>query len=283
MCSVDRRRYWDGGFNGHWTSQLAPFQCSGTLFSLALLPPDTLVAFFFSFERTRLSFSYQSTDSRSICDLEGFRAEAGHYGPLFYLRRNTENRGPILSGKKFIARSTLIGREIIGHSFPLSARSKRRSLIHDFSRIIAGPCHPSFPFLPSLSLSLFPTPPFRLATVSQFRCYSFPWLVSASRRGNNVSRGTSRFDDFLRATRYREPKVFVIEPDSSSLRRIRRTIDRYEHLVVSVGSINLSLNRECWGRVSKEKLEIHGLYQGYFSSFMKGGCNARGEGFGWRA
>ena len=154
MCSVDRRRYWDGGFNGHWTSQLAPFQCSGTLFSLALLPPDTLVAFFFSFERTRLSFSYQSTDSRSICDLEGFRAEAGHYGPLFYLRRNTENRGPILSGKKFIARSTLIGREIIGHSFPLSARSKRRSLIHDFSRIIAGPCHPSFPFLPCLSLSL---------------------------------------------------------------------------------------------------------------------------------
>ena len=169
MCSVDRRRYWDGGFNGHWTSQLAPFQCSGTLFSLALLPPDTLVAFFFSFERTRLSFSYQSTDSRSICDLEGFRAEAGHYGPLFYLRRNTENRGPILSGKKFIARSTLIGREIIGHSFPLSARSKRRSLIHDFSRIIAGPCHPSFPFLPCLSLSLFF--PLHLSVLQQFHSF----------------------------------------------------------------------------------------------------------------
>lgn len=35
MCSVDRRWYQDGGFNGQWTSQLAPFQCSGTL----LFPP----------------------------------------------------------------------------------------------------------------------------------------------------------------------------------------------------------------------------------------------------
>lgn len=61
-----------------------------------------------------------------------------------------KTRGPILSAEKFIARSTLIGREIIGHSFPLSARSKRRSLIHDFSRIIAGPCLPTLP-LPSPS------------------------------------------------------------------------------------------------------------------------------------
>lgn len=36
----------------------------------------------------------------------------------------TENRGLILSAGKFIARSTLIGREIIGHSFAPSARSK---------------------------------------------------------------------------------------------------------------------------------------------------------------
>lgn len=32
MCPVDRRRYRDGDFNGQWTSQLAPSQCSGILF-----------------------------------------------------------------------------------------------------------------------------------------------------------------------------------------------------------------------------------------------------------
>lgn len=37
MCSVDRRWYRDGDFNGHWTSQLAPSQCSGTLFPLPIL------------------------------------------------------------------------------------------------------------------------------------------------------------------------------------------------------------------------------------------------------
>lgn len=89
-----------------------------------------------------LSFFSVSAASRSICDLEGFRTEAGYYRPLFRPgHENTENRDPILSAGKFIARSTLIGREIIGHSFSPSARSKRLSLIHDFSRIIAGPCH----------------------------------------------------------------------------------------------------------------------------------------------
>lgn len=89
-----------------------------------------------------LSVSAAKPNSRSICDLEGFRTEAGYYRPLFRPgHENTENRDPILSAKKFIARSTLIGREIIGHSFSPSARSKRLSLIHDFSRIIAGPCH----------------------------------------------------------------------------------------------------------------------------------------------
>jgi len=39
MCSVDRRRYRDGDFNGHWTSQLAPSQCSGTLFPPRFCPP----------------------------------------------------------------------------------------------------------------------------------------------------------------------------------------------------------------------------------------------------
>lgn len=37
MCPVNRRRYQNGGFNGQWTSQLAPSQCSGTLFPL---PPQ---------------------------------------------------------------------------------------------------------------------------------------------------------------------------------------------------------------------------------------------------
>lgn len=93
-----------------------------------------------------LSVSPPGPNSRPICrDLEGFRAEAGHYGQLFSGRghgNRTENRGPILSAEKFIARSTLIGREIIGHSFSPSARSKRLSLIHDFSRIIADRVHP---------------------------------------------------------------------------------------------------------------------------------------------
>lgn len=97
-----------------------------------------------------LSFFSVSAASRSICDLEGFRTEAGYYRPLFRPgHENTENRDPILSAGKFIARSTLIGREIIGHSFSPSARSKRLSLIHDFSRIIAGPCH-CLPLPPSL-------------------------------------------------------------------------------------------------------------------------------------
>lgn len=48
MCPVDRRRYRDGDFNGQWTSQLAPSQCSGILF-----PPHcsffTSLRFTFSF------------------------------------------------------------------------------------------------------------------------------------------------------------------------------------------------------------------------------------------
>lgn len=112
---------------------------------------SSLPSFFFV-----LLVSVPKSNSRSICDLEGFRAEAGHYGPLSLLGHgNTENRGPILSAKKFIARSTLIGREIIGHSFSPSARSKRLSLIHDFSRIIAGSRHLLYPFSfsPFVSLS----------------------------------------------------------------------------------------------------------------------------------
>lgn len=214
MCSVDRRRYRDGDFNGHWTSQLAPSQCSGILFLpldsvllATVLPPfspllSTFLSFFL-FSRFTLLFTYLSvnlsscvsqlrffslhrsaglssrshlslflsfsllvsapkSNSRSICDLEGFRAEAGHYGPLSrFGYGNTENRGPILSAKKFIARSTLIGREIIGHSFSPFARSKRLSLIHDFSRIIAGSRHlllfssSSFVFLSKLFFSFF--------------------------------------------------------------------------------------------------------------------------------
>lgn len=203
MCSVDRRRYRDGDFNGHWTSQLAPSQCSGTLLPPRFCPPrhsfipflhfSPLFSLSFSFSRLTLPFTHLSvnlsscvslvrflsssfcwpkssiasfssslslvlsvsapkSNSRSICDLEGFRAEAGHYGPLSRLGHgNTENRGPILSARKFIARSTLIGREIIGHSFSPSARSKRLSLIHDFSRIIAGSRHLLPPFLLTLS------------------------------------------------------------------------------------------------------------------------------------
>lgn len=132
--------------------------------------------------RNRLSFSlslrlYPEPDSRSICDLEGFRAEAGHYGPLSRLG-NTEYRGPILSAGKFIARSTLIGREIIGHSFSPSARSKRLSLIHDFSRIIAGPCHR----LPSLSL------------VFVFSLLNIFLFLDPQQRANIIGRRSDVFD-----------------------------------------------------------------------------------------
>lgn len=203
MCSVDRRRYRDGDFNGHWTSQLAPSQCSGTLFpsrfcplATALPPFSTPLHFSLSFPLSRFtlpfthlsvnlsscvslvrflsssvcwpkpsisSFSFSlpfsllpsvsapKSNSRSICDLEGFRAEAGHYGPLSRLRHgNTENPGPILSAKKFIARSTLIGREIIGHSFSPSARSKR---LLTNSRFLAYYCRIASRPLLFLSLS----------------------------------------------------------------------------------------------------------------------------------
>lgn len=58
----------------------------------------------------------------------------GHYGPELAL--GTEQDETLsYPREKFIARSTLIGREIIGHSFLLSSRSKT-PLIHD-RRIIA--------------------------------------------------------------------------------------------------------------------------------------------------
>lgn len=165
-------------------------------------PPRTLSSFLVSRQRVgALSFFHPSTDSRSICDLEGFRAEAGHYGaplppppPLLSIplrpsllpsHGTQKTRGPILSAEKFIARSTLIGREIIGHSFPLSARSKRRSLIHDFSRIIAGPCLLPYP------------PPFLLAvraTVSPR--ISFPHPCSVPTKNSLIKTSFERASRF---------------------------------------------------------------------------------------
>lgn len=56
ICApLDRRRYQDGGFNGQWTSQLAPFQCSGTLFPPP--PPSPFLSFFTSLHFPRSFFS----------------------------------------------------------------------------------------------------------------------------------------------------------------------------------------------------------------------------------
>lgn len=63
MCPVDRRRYRDGDFNGQWTSQLAPSQCSGILFpphcsfTLSLLL-SALLSLSFLFSCALYSFLY---------------------------------------------------------------------------------------------------------------------------------------------------------------------------------------------------------------------------------
>lgn len=203
MCSVDRRRYRDGGFNGQWTSQLAPSQCSGTLFSLGLLP---LAPSRVSLSRANgWAPSLFSTRARipglyATWKASGLKRDITEPPPsplpppllsiplrpsLLPSHGTQKTRGPILSAEKFIARSTLIGREIIGHSFPLSARSKRRSLIHDFSRIIAGPCLLPYP------------PPFLLAvraTVSPR--ISFPHPCSVPTKNSLIKTSFERASRF---------------------------------------------------------------------------------------
>lgn len=67
MCPVDRRRYRDGDFNGQWTSQLAPFQCSGILF-----PPRCSFTSFFTSLRFTLSFFLVLSFFSLVCSLSFF-------------------------------------------------------------------------------------------------------------------------------------------------------------------------------------------------------------------
>lgn len=107
----------------------------------------------FSFSLFLFLFSNQTPGLYAIWKASGLKRDIT--SPSLRLGHgNTEYGGPILSAKKFIARSTLIGREIIGHSFSPFARSKRLSLIHDFSRIIAGSRHLPLPPFPPLLSSL---------------------------------------------------------------------------------------------------------------------------------
>lgn len=78
MCSVDRRRYRDGDFNGHWTSQLAPSQCSGTLLPPRFCPPrHSFIPFLhfslsFAFSRFTLPFTHLSVNLSSCVSLVRF-------------------------------------------------------------------------------------------------------------------------------------------------------------------------------------------------------------------
>lgn len=60
--------------------------------SIADLSPRSLASLLLSLFLFVLSVSPPESNSRSICDLEGFRAEAGHYGPLSRLSRTREHR-----------------------------------------------------------------------------------------------------------------------------------------------------------------------------------------------
>lgn len=211
---MDRRRYQDGGFNGQWTSQLAPSQCSGTLFppsnlssSLQLLHPFSislhlslclsfsLFPFFSGCSFVRLSScvslvcflsssrsptanliplivcfslflhvsSSPSQNSRSICDLEGFRTEAGHYGPLSR-PRTREHRKPgsyLIRGEVYSPVDSNWARN--HRALLFSVRTLKKTLTN--SRFLAYYCRTAPPLplpLPSLLSSPCETSPLPL-------------------------------------------------------------------------------------------------------------------------
>lgn len=217
MCSVDRRRYRDGDFNGHWTSQLAPSQCSGTLFSLpppilsfSLYPLSPLLSTFLSLllffplvlflflhiflliflpvpprfvfslhrsaglsSRYRLSLSLllsllvsaPKSNSRSICDLEGFRAEAGHYEPLSSPRtREHRIRGSYLIREEVyspVDSNWARNHRALLFSFRTLKKTLTNSRFLAYYCRIAPPPPPPFSSAPFVSLSkLFSPSPF---------------------------------------------------------------------------------------------------------------------------
>ena len=207
MCSVDRRRYRDGGFNGQWTSQLAPSQCSGTLFSLGLLPPDTLLSlslplvrlsFLFSLERARIPGLYATWKASGLKrDITGPRL-----APPLPLRctlgRNTENRGSYLIREEVY--SPVDSNWARNHRALLSSvRSLKKTLTN--SRFLAYYCPAVPPFPPPCFAPL--SPPFAL---QQFHTFlrgrnSFPPLTAATTRRFRAPQRRNRLDDFLRERR----------------------------------------------------------------------------------